>query len=726
MPHRLRILLAVVALCLGAAPALQAQVVRGQVVTGDSTPVTGALVALVDSAGRDAVTAIADEYGRFELRAPRAAAWRLRSEAVGFARVMSFPFAMTAGQVVVRRVQLGQATAALGGIEVRDRARCDVRPTEGTQVARLWDEARKSLAAAQASQAGAPPVAFDYDEIEYDSTFVKVRAASRTTTVGRAERGFRSDEPRALRQLGYARRVDTTETYFAPDARVLLSEDFAATHCFRIVADDPSTVRNVGIGFAPVAQREGTLEVAGTLWLDRQTFALDRVEFRYEPLLGGDFPDSTFGGRVHFSRLPTGHVVVSQWVLRLPIYAEADDGRLARSGQTSQMLIRAERREVVAGVKVVRGAARPFEAAPAPLPAVNAAPRRSVGAPSCPAADARSPAAGDVGGLVRDARGRAVNGARVRASWQQAVATAGRQVFRELWVETGSDPAGRFVLCDLPLGSSITVTASRERARSPRRRLVLAAGQASAPLELALGPSTAAAALPPGVISGILVGADGRPVARADIRVLSGTQRVASDSTGRFRFTAPDTGATEFFVRRIGFVPTMSSVAVAPGDTAEVTLTLQGAPQVLAPVNVEARISSMTLEGFEQRRQAALGGGKFIGPEELRARDMSTIQSVLRSLARVQIEESAMTGDVRMYGRAFALPDSLHSVDRCTVRMMVDGTLLPDFSPLTALPPLREIAAIELYLSIGAVPAMYSWAMPECGLMVVWTRDGGA
>ena len=57
---------------------------------------------------------------------------------------------------------------------------------------------------------------------------------------------------------------------------------------------------------------------------------------------------------------------------------------------------------------------------------------------------------------------------------------------------------------------------------------------------------------------------------------------------------------------------------------------------------------------------------------------------------------------------------------------MLDGALLPDASPITALPPLREIAAIELYVSIGSVPPMYSFAQPECGLMVVWTRDSGS
>jgi hypothetical protein len=60
------------------------------------------------------------------------------------------------------------------------------------------------------------------------------------------------------------------------------------------------------------------------------------------------------------------------------------------------------------------------------------------------------------------------------------------------------------------------------------------------------------------------------------------------------------------------------------------------------------------------------------------------------------------------------------------MRLVVDGAVMPDGMSLTGLPPLREIAAIEIYQSIGAAPAMYSFSMPECGLIVIWTRDGAS
>ena len=713
------------ALLLGLVGApLGAQAVRGVVVTGDSVAVRGAVVTLVDSLGGVAASALSDEFGAFQVRAPRRGTWRLRTEAVGFARVTSFPFELATAEVLVRRVQLTDVTRRLASVEVRDRLRCDVRPAEGTQVALLWDEARKSLAAAALSAEQAPPVAFDQDEIEYDGAFLRVRSASRITVAGRAERGFRSDAPRALRELGYARRVDTTSTYFGPDARALLSDEFAATHCFRLAPDDPASIRRVGLAFAPVGLGPGKLDVAGTLWLDRETYALELVEFRYEPLLSADFPDSTFGGRVRFTRLPSGHLVVTQWVLRMPIYAEADDGRVARAGQTSAMVVRPERREAIAGIKVARGMVRAFDAPPEPLPVVNAPPRRSAGPPSC---EGVAPVGGNAGALlgdVHDARDRGVGGARVRASWIQPVMSGGRLTFREQWVESGADPSGRYALCALPRGIQLTVTARTDRQQSGRARVVLPAAGAPAAMDLEVVGAARVPGAPAraGLVRGRLVEAQGRPVAGAELRLFPGTMRLVTDSTGTFALPEGPAGPREFLVRRLGYAPLMVSVDVPAGDTATIEVPLGQMARALAPVVVEARVTSMNLAGFELRRQGRIGAGTFIGRDDIVRRQAGSWASLLRSMANVRVEESAATGETRVYGRGGDNPSELVT-DRCTMRMVVDGAVIPDGLPLQNLPPLPEVAGIEIYQAIGAVPPQFSFAMPECGLIVVWTRD---
>jgi len=703
---------------------LGAQGVRGVVLTGDSVPVRGAVVSLLDSLGNGIVSGLSNEFGRFELRAPRRGSWRLRTEAVGFARVTSFVFELANAEVLERRVQLRDATAILRGVEVRGRTQCDIRPAEGTQVALLWDEARKSLSAAALSTVGSPAVAMDQDEIEYEVNLQRVRAASRTTITSRAERGARSDASRALRQLGYVRRIDTTVVYFAPDASALLSDDFAATHCFGVVPEDPTSIRRVGISFSPIALTPGKIDIVGTLWLDRETYALDRVEFRYEPLLSAEFADSTFGGRVRFARLATGHLVISQWVLRVPIFGDANDDRLARSGQTSQMLISPERRREVVGIRVSRGTVRAFDAPPGPLPVVTAPPRRFVGPPSCNGA---APVGGNSGALVGevlDARERRQGGARVRASWHQPMMTGGRLVFREQWVEAGADPAGRYALCALPRGLPLTVSASTAAARSDRPRIVLQASATASTLNLSVVPARRDAPTPTtGVIEGRLLAAEGRPVAGAEIRVFPGIARVVTDSLGGFRVVDAAPGSREFLVRRLGFAPLMVAVEVTAGDTASVVVSLAETAQRLAPVTVEASVTSLNLGGFELRRAQRTGGGSFIGSDEIRERENASIESLLRSFSRVRVEQSGATGETRVYGRG---GDNPLDSDRCTMNILVDGAMLPDDSPLGAVPPVRDIAGIEIYQSMGAIPPQFSFAWPKCGLIIIWTRDGSA
>ncbi|MFN0098764.1 MAG: carboxypeptidase regulatory-like domain-containing protein [Gemmatimonadaceae bacterium] len=719
-PRLLSLLLALVA------TPMAAQGVRGVVVTRDTVAVSGALVALVDSIGVLGATVLSDEFGRFELRAPRRGQWRVRVEAVGFARVLSLPMTLATAEIQERVIHLVDATRRLGVVEIRDRNACDIRPAEGSQVALLWDEARKSLGAAALSADRATLLAFDFDEIEYDSTLTRVRSASRMTIAGRAEQGFRSDAPRALRELGYARRIDTVSTYLGPDARVLLSEEFAATHCFRLVDEDPTSVRRVGLAFAPVAMPTTKLEVAGVLWIDRETFALDRVEFQYVPTLSADHPDSTFGGRVRFRRLASGHVIVAQWVLRMPLYAEESDQRLARAGQTSQMLIRPERRERIAGLKVARGAVRAFDAPPEPLPAVTLAPRRAVGPPSCEGVAPMGGNSGAIVGDVHDARDKGMAGARVRATWHQDVGTGGRLVFREQWVESGTDAQGRYALCALPRGIPLSIVARRAAATSAPSRVFLPAG-APVALDLELPPAprarTASASSTTGAVHGRLLGSGERPLVGVAIRVFPGRETITTDSLGEFHVEALAPGLRDFFVRRVGYAPTMLSIEVAAGDTARVIVPLAASAQSLAPIVVEARVTSLNLAGFELRREQRVGGGQFIGREEIRTREASTIQSLLRTFGRLYVEESAETGDIRVYGRGGTSPLAL---DRCTMRIMIDSALLPDGAPLAGVPPLTELAGVEIYQSMGSIPPQFSYAQPKCGLIVIWTRDAGS
>lgn len=302
--------------------------------------------------------------------------------------------------------------------------------------------------------------------------------------------------------------------------------------------------------------------------------------------------------------------------------------------------------------------------------------------------------------------------------------TGGRMVFREQWAETGVDPSGRYALCALPREVPVTVSARTASSSTAHVRVVLESSGPAPSLELELVPSRRGSTLSEtGTVQGRLVDAAGRAIAGAEIRVFPGTSRFVTDSLGRFRIAEAAPGSREFFVRRIGYAPLMVAVEVTAGDTASVVVPMAAAAQMLSPVTIEARVTSLSLAGFELRRAQGIGGGTFIAPDEIRSRENGTLQSLLRTFGRVHVEESAATGDIRVYGRAGDNPDGRITADRCSMKLVVDGAVMPDGMSITGLPQLRDIAAIEIYQSIGAIPALFSFASPECGLIVLWTRD---
>jgi len=270
----------------------------------------------------------------------------------------------------------------------------------------------------------------------------------------------------------------------------------------------------------------------------------------------------------------------------------------------------------------------------------------------------------------------------------------------------------------------LSVSARTSNAGSPRSSVVLESGGAAPSLELVVAAARRGAQEPAtGVVLGRLLGADGRPIVGAEVRVFPGSTRLATDSAGAFRIDDAAPGSREFFVRRLGFAPLMVAVDVTAGDTARVVVPMAAAAQMLAPVTVEARVTSLNLAGFELRRAARIGAGTFISPEEVKARENGTLQTLLRTFGRVRVEESAATGDIRVYGRGGDNPDGTIVPDRCSMRIVLDGAVMAEGMSITGLPPLREIAALEIYQSMGAVPSMYSYSYPECGLIVIWTRD---
>lgn len=305
----------------GLGASLWAQTVRGTVTDPETgEPLWGAVVVLLEGAEGEAraAGAIADQGGRYLIRAPAPGTYRLRAERIGFRSVTTPPFALGAEESLHRDLRAPVHAVALEEIRVVGESRCrDL--AEGADVAyRLWEEARKALVATV--------ITADMDAYRFDAALwerrlhprrLRVEEEERRTTQGRGRHPFRSVSAASLAEAGWVQETSEGTMYYGPDAQLLLSESFMNDHCFLVrEGEEPGTV---GLGFQPIPRRE-VPEISGTLWLDAESAELRHLEYRYVNL---DLPVQTddVGGRVEFDRLPDGGWIVRRWWIRMPAIA---------------------------------------------------------------------------------------------------------------------------------------------------------------------------------------------------------------------------------------------------------------------------------------------------------------------------------------------------------------------------------------------------------------------
>jgi hypothetical protein len=312
--------LGVLLLTLGVAPALTAQVVRGDVRDeGTGQPLYGAIVELLDANGKQAAGTMTDEAGRFAVKAPGAGRYLLRVERIGYRSSSAPAFDLALGETVERRLQAPMVPVSLAAVTVEGSKKCVVRPAEGLQSFALWQEARKALYATQlASEDRRLHVTVRrYVRLIDPNTMQTRREASYDESLF-AEHPFAT--PRSAEDLarhGWVQRDAQFTNFYGPDADILLSDAFADTHCFRVKEGKHKEKGLIGLAFEPAKKRR-VADVKGVLWIDPKSAELRFLEFRHTGLFGPDIAPHKYGGRVEFSHLPNGAWIVQRWWIRWP------------------------------------------------------------------------------------------------------------------------------------------------------------------------------------------------------------------------------------------------------------------------------------------------------------------------------------------------------------------------------------------------------------------------
>lgn len=293
-------------------------------------PLVGAIAYVVGTDGSTVRNGLTDERGRALFVGLPTGEYRLRAEMIGMATAETGLFSIAEGVTVAEELRLESSAIQLEGIEVEmDSGRCSVRPGgEGLLVATVWDEARKALEAASLTdQRGS----YRYETMMYDRRLDRagvILSEEQNHREGYMRTPFESRPAADLAANGYVQRDGRDYLYFAPDATVLLSDDFLDTHCFRLDNSAPTEEGYLGLDFEPTGERKSVADIGGTMWIDTETSELGWLDFDYR-YLEPEMMSPDVGGRVTFERMPDGTWIVPEWWIRMPVMASQStfDGR---------------------------------------------------------------------------------------------------------------------------------------------------------------------------------------------------------------------------------------------------------------------------------------------------------------------------------------------------------------------------------------------------------------
>lgn len=316
------------------APPIAAQRIAGTVVLPDSVTRAARVLVEVRIGARAPVRLLTNDAGTFGVPAPPGDTVRLRVLRPGFRPVVAPPVVLAAGETRAVRIVLTAEPVTIAAVRVRESRVCGERADAAAW--QLWEQARTVLQSIELTERDTAirvwTVEFQGETTPGSAVVVK----DSTILDVPVEPPFPPVYYDSLFRLGYIRRVGDTTTYYAPNATVLADPRFVEGYCFRVAEADSTPEGLVGVRFEPQRRRWGAYaDIAGTFWLDRETFLLRQIEFAYvNPPANHRVPG--IGGYVLFTKLASGHWIMHEWMIRMGgvVWTRGPRQRLRRADGT--------------------------------------------------------------------------------------------------------------------------------------------------------------------------------------------------------------------------------------------------------------------------------------------------------------------------------------------------------------------------------------------------------
>ena len=535
---RRRLLPLLLILAFAATLPARAQELRGAVLLENSTTIVAGVIVEARAVGGDTVAAraVTNARGEFTLRLPAAGSYLLRGLRIGNHPTPFGELTVADDETRLVRFFLTPRPVTLSEVRVVGNRSCGRRALEISAVSTMLDETRKAL---QLSQLGGAATTSAEWVVENQIADLRGRPAGPGASQifrGETRRPFVSLPADSLARMGYALSDSSGTTFYAPDAEALLADAFLLGHCFRTVPPRGVDAAWVGLAFEPASVRgDRRVGIEGTIWLDRASAELRRLDYSYANL-PRNLATHEAGGQVSFKRVTDELWIVDRWTIRMPSLRGLDGSMRAMTivrGRPIQFA--AQSLQMVTGrvQRVQREDEVLFEVESAEtVPVATAALVTSY------CGERRQAGLGVLWGVLRDSTDAPVGNAFVEVEWDVGHRWLG-EAQRE-WESRGrttpTSPLGVWVACEIPTGVPLTAWGHSARGSGVSTLLVIPTNSLGVQAELTVGerPVRGGGRSLTGVVYDSLRFAG--PVRDADVRVLGSTRRTFTDTLGRFEF----------------------------------------------------------------------------------------------------------------------------------------------------------------------------------------------
>ena len=245
----------------------RAQVVRGFVSEpAAGTPVAGALVTLVDSAGHEYARGITASSGSFTLAGTPGGVRHVQVARIGYRAWRSEAFTAGMHDTVQFRLLVEDLPVRLPEITARSERSCASLESAADRVVVLWEEARKAISLADLSYQR-DPMQYRVDRRNSRSDDEEHLLSDSIRTVNLQARWPVEALPAgALLHEGFVQRDKIGGlVYYGPDLSVLYAPEFLATHCLAAVAGDSGS-NLVGVSYRPSEEEDPRMSRVPSGW----------------------------------------------------------------------------------------------------------------------------------------------------------------------------------------------------------------------------------------------------------------------------------------------------------------------------------------------------------------------------------------------------------------------------------------------------------------------------